>query len=640
MTMNPNETTERPALSAVDRREFLRLSGTLAAAGALASAGCQPPQETTIPFHDMPESLVSGMGRARFFHTVVDGSPVLVRTREGRPILVAPSPTDASGRGLTLRHQAALMDLYDPDRARGPVSVRRGRGAPVASSWSAIGAEVVSRLKAAGPKAVLLTGPASSPALGAAFAGLSARTGLRDVVWSPLESDAASSAWKLAFGDGRVPRPRLDAADLILGLGAEFLDRPADGLEKDFAARRSPDQPDGRRMSRFVQLEGRLTLTGANADGRIRVRDSQLAAVAAALAHELIVARKLGPLAAGEAVGRALAPWTIDAVAKQAGLPPAALTALADELVAATGKAIVVAGGSAGATASGPALELAAILLNVTLGAFDAGLFDETAAEEPLTGGGAALAALAEEMRAGQVEVLLVAGVDPVYDAPASLRLADAFAKVPFVVSLNDRLDETSLLADFLAPASHPFESWGDANLPKGLAAVQQPVIQPLYDTRGLLDLLVEWGAAAGDPAAVAAATAAVAAASTPPAPGTAAPSPSPSLAWHFLRAAWAPRLGLDPGTAAFEAAWNEVLRAGAFQGPAPAAPPARTLAPAALALLAAIPPAPAGLELQLYPHLALDDGRHGNNAWLQEFPDPITRISWRSPSPRAGSTR
>ena len=626
--MNPNETTERPALSAVDRREFLRLSGTLAAAGALASTGCQPPQEATIPFHDMPESLVSGMGRARFFHTVVDGSPVLVRTREGRPILVAPSPTDASGRGLTLRHQAALMDLYDPDRARGPVSVRRGRGAPVASSWSAIGAEVVSRLKAAGPKAVLLTGPASSPALGAAFYGLSARTGLRDVVWSPLESDAASSAWKQAFGDGRVARPRLDAADLILGLGAEFLDRPADGLERDFAGRRSPDQPDGRRMSRFVQLEGRLTLTGANADRRIRVRDSQLAAVAAALAHELVVVRKLGPLAAEEGVGRALAPWTIDAVAKQAGLPAAALAALADELVAATGKAIVVAGGSAGATASGPALELAAILLNVTLGAYDAGLFDETAAEAPFTGGGAALAALADEMRAGKVEVLLVAGVNPVYDAPASLKFAEALAKVPFVVSLNDRLDETSLLADFLAPASHPFECWGDAKLPKGLGAVQQPVIQPLYDTRGLLDLLVEWGAAAGDPAAVAAATAAQAAAATPPAPGTAAPSPSPSLAWHFLRAAWAPRLGLEPGTPAFETAWNEVLRSGSFQGPAAPAG-TRTLAPAALALLAAIPPAPAGLELQLYPHLALHDGRHGNNAWLQEFPDPITRISW-----------
>ncbi len=177
-------------------------------------------------------------------------------------------------------------------------------------------------------------------------------------------------------------------------------------------------------------------------------------------------------------------------------------------------------------------------------------------------------------------------------------------------------------------PSSHPFECWGDATLPRA-SAVQQPVIQPLFDTRGLLDVLVEWGAAAGDPAAVAAVTpprAAAKARRCPPRPlrPRARASPGTSSARRGPR-----RLALEPGTPAFETAWNEVLRSGAFQGPAPAAPPARTLAPAALALLASIPPAPAGLELQLYPHLALHDGRHGNNAWLQEFPDPITRISW-----------
>ena len=132
--MNPNETSAQPDALGLDRREFLRMSGTLAAAGALASAGCAPPQEATIPFHDMPESLVDGIGRARFFHTVIDRSPVLVKTREGRPILVTASPNDTSGRGLSVRHHAALMDLYDPDRARGPLSVRRGQGAPVASN--------------------------------------------------------------------------------------------------------------------------------------------------------------------------------------------------------------------------------------------------------------------------------------------------------------------------------------------------------------------------------------------------------------------------------------------------------------------------------------------------------------------------
>ena len=639
--MKPKQTAGRKPDTAgeFDRREFLRLSGVLAAAGALGTAACSPPQEATVPFHDMPESLVDGLGRARFFHTVLDGSPVLVKTREGRPILVTPSPTDAGGRGLSARHHAALMDLYDPDRARGPLSVRRGKGAPVASSWAAIGADVVARLKAAGPRAVLLIGPVSSPAIGAAYAGLAAATGVRHVVWSPLECGAAGAAWKEAFGDARVGRPRLERASVILGLGAEFLDHPEDGHERAFASRHAPGA-EGSTPSRFIQVEGRLTLTGANADRRVRVRDSHLAAVAAALAHELIVARRIGPLAARPEVAAALAPFAIDAVAGRTGVDALVLHSLADELAAAHGRALVVAGGTASRSASGPALELTAVLLNATLGAFEAGLLDLTAAAEPFSGGAAALSTLAGEMRAGQVDLLLVAGVNPVYDGFSQANFADALAKVPYVVSLNDRLDETSAFADVLAPVSHPFECWGDASLPGGRKAIQQPVIQPLFDTRGLLDLLVEWGAAAGDPAAATAVKTAAASAARPPAPAAAAPMPSPSAAFHYLRAAWAARLAIDLASPAFDAAWNDILRTGSWSAPAPAAqhqqkeqgfspaPPA--LLPASLALLAgaAIANVPA-LELQLYPHLALGDGRPGNNGWLQELPDPITRITW-----------
>ena len=402
--MNPSDMAGLkpcPTPDNLDRREFLRLSGALAAAGALASAGCSPPQEATVPFHDMPESLVDGMGRARFFHTVVDGSPVLVKTREGRPILVTPSPNGAGGRGLSPRHHAALMDLYDPDRARGPLSVRRGKGAPVASSWNAIAADAASRIQAAGPRAVLLTGHAGSPALTAAIAGLSARTGLRHVQWAPLENDTAVAAWRQAFGDANVARPRLDRASLVVGLGAEFLDRPEEGYERDFAARRSPDRGEGGGMNRFVQLEGRLTLTGANADHRIRVRDSHLAAVAAALAHELIVVRRFGPLAAVPEAAAALAPFPVETIAARCAVDAGDLRSVADELARASGRALVVAGGTAGASRSGLALELAAILLNVTTGAFDAGLFDQAAALEVPSGGAAALSALAEAMQSG-----------------------------------------------------------------------------------------------------------------------------------------------------------------------------------------------------------------------------------------------
>ncbi len=624
--MRPNESSTLPEASGPSRREFLRVSGTLAAASALVSTGCQPPQEATVPFHDMPESLVDGQGRARFFATVLDGSPVLVRTREGRPILVTPNPKDASGRGLSLRHHAALMDLYDPDRAQKPLSVRRGKGALVDSSWPVISAEAVSRLKKDKDQAVLLTGPVNSPSLAAAIAELKAQLGVRHVVYTPLEAGAAGVAWKKAFGEGQKPRPRFDKADLIAGFGAEFLDRPAQGLEHDFAMRRSPEQPDGSRMNRFVQLEGRLTLTGANADKRIRVRDSQLAAVASAVAHEIVVTQKAGPLAADAEVTKALEPFSPREVSKLTGVKEEEITKLASELVAAKGKAIVLAGGSASESATGIALEMAVVLLNLSIDAYASGLFDETFAEDPGAGAIQGFAALVDDMKAGKVATLLIAGANPVYSAPVSLGVVEALAKVPFILSLNDRLDETSALADFLAPASHAFESWCDIQLPHGLLAVQQPTIQPLYDTQGLLDILVAWGAAAGLGGPFAAAVA-----GTVPkagaAPGT--PAPNPSLAWHFIRSTWGKHLGSEPGTLPFEEAWNEVLRAGQWQGPIPASVAARKLAPGSSALLGVLPATPTGLELQVYPHIALSDGRSANNGWLLEFPDPITRISW-----------
>jgi len=622
--MSSSHAHEPGEATGLDRREFLRLSSAIAAASALASAGCQVPQELTVPFHDMPESLVDGMGRARFFHSVLDGVPVQIKTREGRPILVTPSAGHPSGRGMSARQHAALMDLYDPDRARGPMSIRRGAGAPVASNWQAIASDISGQLATAGSGAVVLTGPIYSPSLRRVLESLSARTGVRHVTWSAVDQPAARNAWQHALHLDAVARPRLAKADLVVGLGAEFLDRPEDGLEPAFASRRSPDEATP--MNRFVQFEGRLTLTGANADTRVRVRDSQLMVAGAALAHELIVVKKVGKLAGDAEVANRLAPFAIDKVAPSIGVEPATLRLVANEMAAAPGRCLVLAGGSASASVAGEGIELAALLLNVTVGAFDAGLFDMSGAMPMAAAPVESMIALVNDMHAGKVSMLMVAGVNPVYDAPPSMKIVDALSKVGMIVSLNDRIDETAQHADALAPVSHAFECWSDAALPGGVFAIQQPVIQPLFDTRGLLDVLIEWAAASGDERAIAATR--TAASATVPAPATAERAPVTSVAWHYLRAEWKDRLGatLDPN--AFEQAWNEVLRSGAWQGPVAAAA-VPDFASAALSQLTASPNAPGTFELQLYPHLSLADGRSGNNGWLHELPDPITRITW-----------
>ena len=608
----------------INRREFLRVGGALAAGTALAGTGCKPPVETTVPFHEMPENMAAGLGKSRLYTTVLNGVPVLVRTREGRPILVIPNPEgEPTGLGLTIRDQAALMDLYDPDRASGPISIRRGRGSPVPGTWETIGAEVVGRLRARQGQAVLLTGPLSSPSQLAAIAELAASTGLRHVSYAPVGGDAAAGAWRAAFGAGSAPRPRLDRADLILGFGAEFIDRPQDGLERDFGNGRVPDTGD-RAMSRFVQFEGRLTLTGANADQRIRVRDSQLASLAAAVAHQIVVVNQFGPLAGEAAITRALSPFQADAVAGTLGVEASVIADLASQLVGAGGKAIALAGGAASESASGVALEMAVILINQSLNGFGAPVFDAGVHVELPQTGYAELAALAADMAAGRVGTLLVAGANPMYDAPPGLGFGAALEKVGLIVSLNDRVDETSRRADYLAPTSHAFECWSDAALPGEVYAVQQPVIQPLYDTHGLLDVLVAWGAAAGAGGGLAAA-----ALRTAPAPDAGASAPVSSGGYHYVRALWADRLHRLPVDApAFESTWNEGLRTG-FHQAARRRARARVLATSAASLLGSPSAAPSGLELQTHPDFALHDGASANNGWLQEFPDPITRLSW-----------
>ena len=598
----------------LNRRDFMRVGGTLAAATAISTSACKPPAETSIPFNRRPEGLRS-LGKPKYYATVLDGTPVRVRTREGRPIGITPHDHEPGGRGMSVRTHAALLDLYDPDRAQGPLSVRRGGGPQIKVGWDAVGAGVVKNLEARKGRTVLLTRAQSGPAERAVVRGLTEQFALRHVSYDPLACSTAARAYRaVCGGTGAAPRPRLDRADLVIGLGAEFIDRPEDGLEGDFARRRDPAARGG--MSRFVQFEGRLTLTGANADRRVRVRDSRLPGLALALARAVVVDHKRGPLAANGELIKTLQTHTLDTASKRTGVPLEFLKGLVKELLAARGKVVLLAGGSASCAAGGLALEAAVVVLNKSLGAYDGPAFEEQAgftSEDPSIGD---LVQLAAEMYAGKVQTLIIAGPNPVYDAPPRVGFAGAMASVKQIVSLNDRVDETSALADYLAPASHALESWGDVTLGANLFAVQQPVIRPLHQTHGLLDILISWAAAAG-------ATGPMAAAADKTRPIKGAPAKQSSAAYHFIRDHWTRQI-LPRASA-----WEETLRRGHYQRPTTVPAPVAGQGDQAASLLVLPRSTSGALELQLYPHFALDDGRSGNNGWLLEFLDPITRLTW-----------
>jgi molybdopterin-containing oxidoreductase family iron-sulfur binding subunit len=336
------------------------------------------------------------------------------------------------------------------------------------------------------------------------------------------------------------------------------------------------------------------------------------------------------------------------------------VTSLASSLVRARGRSLAIAGGSASASGN-DTLEAAVFLINHSLGNYGSALFEERAART--AGGISGLARLVRDMQDGRVKTLVVAGANPVYDAP--IPFADAMEKVDLVVSLADRIDETAALADYLAPASHALEAWGDVDLGGGVTAVQQPVIRPLHDTRGFFDILLTWAKGAG--------------AAIKSAAGMAGPGHS-YLQNHWVSrvlpsaASWADVLGSGflvggvaattggaaDAAAADEKAVDEVdeekergkkRKGGKKKGAKKRLTAKEKLAakekeagteesaeeralrlPVAVVAALGGPVAASGeLELQLYPHFALHDGRSANNGWLHELPDPITRITWGS---------
>ena len=602
------ETTEIPS-----RREFLKLIG---AGAAFAAAGCaRKPVEKILPYLRTPEEAIPG--KSVWYASTCGECPaacgILVKTREGRPIKLEGMKEHPVNRGgLCARGQASIMNLYDPDRLKGPVAVNRSTGAATATTWASLDRRATKALRgSAEGRVVLLTGTIHSPTTRALIRDfLAAFPSGTHVMYDAVSSDAIAKGMELSYGERLVPRYRLDRADLIVTLGADplgtFLSPPE--FSRDFSSRRRPEAGS---MTKLVAIEPILSLTGTNADVRHRVRPEHLLGVALALAHELHVRNPRATLAGNGAVSGALRDHPSEAVERDSGLKPGTLAALADELWANRGKSLVMAGAQAAPAAHAVALQVAVNLLNAALG--NDGVTVETSTPSlQAQGSDEAVLSLVDQMNAGGVQVLLIHGVNPVYSLPDALRFGAAMARVPLVVSFADRVDETARHADYVAPDNHYLENWNDHEPRRGVRSLAQPAIAPLYDTRAFQDTMLLWARYLGT-GALAAVT------------GT----------WHdYLREAWRrdvyPRANSD---ASFDLFWEGALREGVLQprgGENGGTGGVGTFRPAALGGIPEIvPPSGDALSLVLYTPVTLHDGRSGNNAWLQELPDPISKIDW-----------
>jgi MoCo/4Fe-4S cofactor protein with predicted Tat translocation signal len=589
------------------RRQFLKLMSASLALAGVGACTKQPP-EKIVPYVRQPEDLVPG--KPLFFATAIPfagiAQPVLVESHEGHPTKVEGNPQHPASLGATDAFtQAAILDLYDPDRAqtvqfRGEV---RGWGEFLAAAKAGLS----SQKGRAGAGLRFLTGTVTSPTAGEQMSQIQrAFPQAKWHVWDAVHSDGARAA-----GGPTDAIYHFDKADVVVALDADFLGCGVAPLRyaNDFADRRRVTD-DKKEMNRLYAVESTPTLTGAKADHRLAVKASDVQGFAGALAGAV------GAGGGGAATGH---PDTAKWVA-----------AIAKDLQAHRGASLVVAGDYQPAAVHQLARAMNQALGNVGSTVTYAPTVDLNPVERT-----ASLRELVAAMDAGHVEMLVMFGGNPVFTAPADLKFGERLQKVGLSIYLSSHHDETSRYSLWNLPEAHPLESWSDARAYDGTVTILQPLIAPLYDGRTAIEVLstfidAQTGKSGHD------------------------------LVKDYWTRALAGQAGswtiTDPTNQKFKNAdsfWKHVLHDGFIPGTASASGVrnAGSAVPAGVAAAAgsatqvpastgsrvpetASPQAGAsaasgGLEIIFRPDPTIWDGRFANNGWLQELPKPLTKITW-----------
>jgi anaerobic selenocysteine-containing dehydrogenase/ferredoxin len=586
----------------IGRREFIRLLGASSASAGLVGCSTDHVQKL-LPYVVAPETITPGV--ATWYSTVCTECPAgcgaWVKTLSGRAIKVEGNTRHpVSGGTLCSRGHSSLQGLYDPDRLTQPMR-RSGDGfEPV--SWDEAESILADGVRSAGSDVVLLSGRAG-PALTSLQNELAGALGGRRIEYEAISEAPLREASRMVFGADAVPSFDFESAGIVYSFGADFLGGWLSPVEygRGFARASGTDE-DGRK-ARMVFVGPRLPLTGQNADEWIPVDPGAEGLVALAVAHA--IARdggNAGPYA------DLLAAYDPQSVAAQVGLSAETLEDLASRF-ASEGPGLAVGPGVAGQGRNATATNLAVLVLNAVAGSVGRTIHPEAPDLGAASSAAGDLLEALPQMTSGQVRALIVQRANPAYSLPAAAGFAEAMSGVPFTAVISDRMDETASLADLVLPERHFLESWGDSNPRPGVWAVQQPAMQPVphFDSRASGDVLLALAGALGQDLGA-------------------------ETFYDYLRARW-----LDLYTEAgspddsFESFWRRLLAEGtADLGGAPPVEP--TLQTPDRALTFEAPTLDGeGLALIVYPSSRLWDGRFANRTWLQELPDPVSKISWHS---------
>lgn len=567
----------------VSRRDFMKLMSASFLLAGFGMTGCRRPLETIVPFVEKPENYVHGV--PQFYATSMPerggAIPLLARSNDGRPTKLEGNPDHPYSNGSTnVFAQAAILNLYDPDRA---TEFKRGRSRlkRQAALESLQGEATAWRAKRGNGVCILLE-ESTSPSRARLLELVQAVLPYAQIAtYEPISHQAERDAATLLTGTTSEPVYSLEKAKVILSLDCDFL-----GSEKhqirhigDFAAGRKVNNP-GDPMNRLYSVEGLMTLTGANADHRLRVPTGSVIRIAAQIASQILIQ-------AGDSSSPLLAAF--QSFGWVDGVNPQWVNECAKDLLESGENGLVMAG-----YRQPMEVHLIAFVINAALGSIGKGV----RFREPVQPQYPGIESITQALNSGQVNTLVIVGGNPVYNAPLDHNWAEAIGFAKKVFRLGYYEDETSSKSDYIFPATHFLESWGDARSADGTVVSVQPLISPLFEGVSELEFL----------AIIA---------------GEEDTSDHSIVRKTFTRFA---------GSGDFEEAWKRFLHRGFVPDSATAHYDFKVdhkaisdvLVQSNLKSLQT-----SELEVVLYRDYSVDDGRFANNGWLQELPDPITKITW-----------
>lgn len=553
-----------------NRRDFLKFFGFSVSAVALAACN-RAPVKNVIPYVVKPEEVTPG--NPNWYASTYGNLPVLVKTREGRPIKIEGNDKSFTGGGVDALGQASVLSLYDSQRLDAPM--KSGKLA----NWETVDKDITDKLGkiAASNGAIrLVTASVNSPSMLAAIEEFKAKYPTTEhVMYDAVSYSGIIEANKMCYDKAVLPSYKFDQAQVIVSVGADFLGTWISPVEFSRQWAKNRNLRNGQKeISRHYQFESMLSLTGTNADIRMTIKPSQQGAAVIALYNEIARLAGRDALASGKLE-----------------LGGNALSKAAADLWANKGKGLVVCGSNDHYT------QCVVNGINEMLGNIGTTV-DLDNASHQFTATDAPFEKFVNELSSGSVKAVIMHGINPAYTYHDSKKLEAGLKKAELSVSMAYDLNETARLCGYVCPDNHYLESWGDAQIKTGYYGFTQPTIDRVFDTRQALESILTW-------------------------------SGNTTKAYDYIKNNWKTNMfGLQTKYTAFTQMWNESIQNGVFEMPAIPAQ-AYTSAANFAEMASKVAKPSAGLEFIAYEKVGLRDGAEANNPWLQELPDPVTKVTW-----------